>query len=165
VSLIEHSYGFEVGAPCAEVFGLLSDARVLNALTPRWFDLEILSDCPGEMYVGKEISYWLRWRGLRFRWQSRVTAWEPSSFFAYEQIAGPFCSFVHEHCFFDGSGSTWVTDRVTYRPPGGGITDRLIVAGELARIFSFRERVVEQLVLGATRGLAGRSVGLATLTD
>jgi ligand-binding SRPBCC domain-containing protein len=165
VSQIERSYGFEVGAPCDEVFGLLSDARVLNFLTPRWFDLEILSQCPGEMYVGKEISYSLRWRGIRFPWKSRVTAWEPESFFAYEQVTGPFRSFAHEHCFFDGSGSTWVTDRVTYRPPGGGIADRLIVAGDLNRIFSFRERVVEDLVRRATRESGGRSVWLPRVAD
>ena len=161
MGLIERSYGFEVAAPRIETFGLLSDARVLNALTPPWFDLEIQSECPGEMYLGKEISYRLRWRGLSFRWRSRVTAWEPPSFFEYEQRVGPFHSFVHEHHFFDGAGSTWVTDRVTYRPPGGGLADRLVVGGELDRIFSFRERMVEAVVSRA----AGASVGLAVRAD
>ena len=159
--LAERSYGFEVGAPIVETFGLLSDARALNALTPRWFDLQILSDRPGEMYVGKEFAYRLRWRGLPFRWHSRVTAWEPPSYFAYEQSRGPFRSFLHEHSFFDGLGSTWVTDRVIYRPPGGGLVDGLIVGAELDRIFTFRKNRIEQLV----RSVVRESVGLATLAD
>jgi ligand-binding SRPBCC domain-containing protein len=144
---IERCYEFTVDAGREDVFALLSDARNLDALTPNWFAFEIVSADAGRMGEGIEIEYRLRWRLTRCIWRSRVFNWRPLESFAYEQVEGPFRSFVHEHDFEDAAGGgTRVIDRVTYAPPGGALADRLLVAPDLERIFSYREQQVAQLL-------------------
>ncbi len=76
-------------------------------------------------------------------------------------MKGPFRSFVHEHYFFDTHEGTRVVDRVVYAPPGGALSDRLLVAADLERIFSWRASAVK-----ATLEPAGEaSVRLAAVAD
>mgnify|MGYP001817664347 FL=1 len=114
------------------------------------------------MDEGVEIEYRLRWRLMRFTWRSRVFGWRPLESFAYEQVDGPFRSFVHEHFFEDApAGGTRVVDRVVYRPPGAALADRLLVAPDLDRIFSFREEKVSQVLERPIR----ESVRLVAVAD
>lgn len=160
MSSIERHYEFSVEAPREDVFSLLGDARNLNLVTPGWFNLRILSGNPEEMREGAEIEYRLRWRGLRFRWRSRVLVWKPCELFVYEQARGPFRGFVHEHYFFEQADGTRVVDRVIYEPPGGRLSDRLVVASDLDRIFSFREQAVRR-TLALDSGASVRLVAVA----
>ena len=147
---VERSYEFVVGAPREKVFRLLGDPRNLNLVTPAWFSLEILRHEPGWMGPGTEIEYWLRWRFLRLRWCSRITEWDPPGRFTYEQSQGPFRQFVHEHRFLEDANGTRVVDRLFYEAPGGTVTDRLVVARDLGRIFSFRSGAVARSLSGGT---------------
>jgi len=158
--LIERQYEFTVEAPRAEVFALLSDVRNLNRVTPEWFEFEVLTESPGEMRQGALIDYWLRYRLMRVRWQSRVREWNPPRSFSYEQERGPFRYFRHEHLFFEESRGTRVSDRVCYMPPGGRVADRVIVRGDLDRIFSFRQEKVAALI-GPRRCESVRQVAVA----
>ena len=64
--------------------------------------------------------------------------------FTDTQIRGPYRYWVHRHRFEETSVGTLVADDITYRVPGGALVNRLYVAGELRRIFAYREtRILE----------------------
>ncbi len=71
-------------------------------------------------------------------WESEITEWEPPFRFTDSQIRGPYKQWVHRHLFEETADGTAVTDEVTYRPPGGALVNRLFVAGEWRKIFSYR---------------------------
>ena len=50
--------------------------EVYHRLAP-WIDFEVLTPPPIEMRTGTLIDYRLRVRGLRLRWRSRISAWDP----------------------------------------------------------------------------------------
>ncbi len=140
-----YAHTFRLPVERRVVFALFADPRYLDFLTPPWFRLRPIGDLPERLGAGSEISYRLRWRGLHFRWTSRMTDWRAPEFFAYEQLQGPYQSFRHEHLFADVASGTEVRDRVIFRAPGGRFTDRWIAAPDLERIFAFRERRAREL--------------------
>lgn len=140
-----------------ELFGLFSDPRLLDLLTPPWFRLRPLGPLPRRLGAGSEISYRLRWRGLPLRWVSRITDWREPGYFAYEQQRGPYRYFRHEHLFDAVEGGTEVVDRVFFRAPGGPLADRWIAGPDLRRIFAYREGRVRLLTSGLpANGATGR---------
>lgn len=139
----------DLDRPRETVWSWASDVERLDAVTPPWFGLTPLAS-PSALFVGAEIEYRFRWRLLRTRWRSRIVAWQPYRFFAYEQVVGPFRYFRHEHRFEIIGGGTRMTDRVVYRCRGGRLVDRLLVAPDLDRIFAFRGAALGWLLSSET---------------
>ena len=132
-----------LAAPLEDVFAFFADAANLELLTPAWLHFRILSPLPLAMGVGTRIDYRLRLRGMPIHWQSEITAWEPPWRFVDEQRRGPYRVWIHEHRFTveDREGREPVvlaSDRVDYAVPGGRLVNRLLVARDLRRIFSYR---------------------------
>lgn len=134
-----YSQRFSLPVGRSVAFELFADPRYLDLLTPSWFRLQPLSDFPRHLGRGVEISYRLRWRPFFFSWTSLITDWQPPEYFAYEQKAGPYRFFRHEHLFRRISGGTEICDRVLFSAPGGRLVDRWIVRPDLRRIFDLRE--------------------------
>lgn len=128
------------------VFAYFADPRHLNETTPPWFHLDFEQALP-ELASGVTISYRLRYRLLSLAWTSRIVAWEPPTFFAYEQERGPYRSFLHEHRFAELSGGTTMTDRVIYRAPLHRLTQPW-VERDLEAIFRYRRSVARRLFGG-----------------
>jgi len=142
-----HSFKTELWLkrPPDEVFSFFSDARNLERITPPWVRFEMLT--PGEipMRVGTLIDYRIRVHGVPLRWQSEITAWEPGRRFVDEQRRGPYRLWIHEHRFSDKNGGTLITDIVTYAVPGGPLVNKLFVANDVAKIFEYRKRKLEEI--------------------
>ena len=142
-----HSFKTELWLkrPPDEVFSFFSDARNLERITPPWVRFEMLT--PGEipMRVGTLIDYRIRVHGVPLRWQSEITAWEPGRRFVDEQRRGPYRLWIHEHRFSDKNGGTLITDIVTYAVPGGPLVNKLFVANDVAKIFEYRKRRLEEI--------------------
>lgn len=128
-----------VHRPRAEVFAFFSDPANLEALAPPRLRLQLLTPPPVEMRAGLRLDYRMVLGFFPVRWQSEITVWEPPARFVDEQRRGPYRSWIHEHGFEESSAGTLVRDRVRYAVPGGRLVDRLVVAGELARIFDYRQ--------------------------
>lgn len=135
-----------VRRPLDETFAFFSRAEELEGITPPWLGFRILTPTPFPMEVGTRIDYRLRLRGIPLRWQSEITAWEPRELFVDEQRRGPFRLWRHLHRFRAVPGGTLVEDDVEYAVPGGSIVDRLFVAPELGKIFSFRQQRIRELL-------------------
>lgn len=131
-----------LGRPLDEVFPFFADAANLEALTPPFLGFHIVTPQPIAMHVGARIEYRLRVHGVPLRWRSLISAWDPPRRFVDEQTAGPYRRWVHEHTFEADATATICRDVVRYQlwaPPGvGGLVNRMLVAPDLIRIFTFR---------------------------
>ena len=87
-----HTLQSEVWVPRRReaVFEFFSRADNLEAVTPHWLNLAILSRSPVTMNTGTRIRYRLCLHGIRLRWESEITVWEPPSRFVDEQRTGPY---------------------------------------------------------------------------
>lgn len=124
--------------PREQVFEFFSRAENLELLTPAWLHFNILTPPPIEIGLGTRISYRIRIRGMPVRWVSEITEWSPPHVFEDTQIRGPYRKWVHRHVFEETPEGTLVHDEVSYRVPGGALVNRMLVAGELRRIFDYR---------------------------
>jgi len=128
-----------------EIFQFFTDPRNLDRLTPAWLEFQILSSADTAISKGTLLDYRLRIRGVPIRWQSEISSWEPPERFVDRQIKGPYSLWVHEHTFATQSGGTLVGDNVEYAVPGGAIVQKLLVAPDIARIFTYRHKILEEL--------------------
>ena len=131
-----------------DVFDFYADAFNLERLTPPWLRFEVVTPAPITMRSGAEIDYRLRLHGLRLKWRSRITEWDPPHRFVDEQIRGPYRTWVHEHTFTPHDGGALVGDHVQYAMFGGWVADRLLVRRDLARIFAFRQQRLAEIFGG-----------------
>jgi ligand-binding SRPBCC domain-containing protein len=128
-----------------DVFDFFADAANLQRLTPRWIKFRICTPLPIHMRAGRLIEYKLRIRGLRTRWRSEITAWEPPYRFVDEQRRGPYRFWRHEHRFEPISEGTRVIDDVYYAVPGGPLVHALLVGRDLKKIFRFRQQTLQAI--------------------
>jgi ligand-binding SRPBCC domain-containing protein len=138
-----------IPAPIDTVFSFFSDARNLQRITPPFLNFRLLSS-PSEMRKGARIDYRLRLRGVPFKWQSEITAWEPGVRFRDEQRRGPYRYWKHVHLFTADDEGTVVEDGVDYDVAGGRYVHDWIVAPELMRIFTYRQHKLQE-IFGADR--------------
>ncbi|HEX2223744.1 MAG TPA: SRPBCC family protein [Thermoanaerobaculia bacterium] len=135
--------------PRGEVFEFFGDAGNLQALTPPWLHFEILTPSPIEMRPGSLIEYRLKLHGIPIRWRTRITVWEPPRRFVDQQLKGPYRLWDHEHTFeedpADPAGATLATDRVRYAVLGGALVNRLLVQGDVEKIFAFRHQKLREI--------------------
>jgi ligand-binding SRPBCC domain-containing protein len=149
-----------VAAPLETVWDFHSQASGLEALTPAWMRLRVESVTgpdgdadPDVLETGSRIVTSVRPGGVgpRTRWESVITDRERRSgaaMFRDEMAAGPFDHWRHTHSFFADDGDTIVSDRVSYRLPGGRLGE---VVGPVASIglepmFRYRHRRTRTLL-------------------
>ena len=132
------------------VWDFFSDPRNLAKITPPELDFTILSALRERVYPGMMIEYRVRpLLGLAVRWVTEITHVEPGKFFVDEQRIGPYRIWHHEHHFksIEG-GRIEVKDQVTYVlpfSPLGDVIHPFIVKPQLAKIFAFREKAVNEI--------------------
>ena len=129
--------------PPEQMFPFFADAHNLERITPPFLRFRVLTPPPIAMVEGTLIEYRLRLHGLPIRWLTRIAVWEPPHRFVDEQLQGPYRLWRHEHTFEpDGAGGTLARDHVEYQIRGGealgSVANRLLVARDLERIFSYR---------------------------
>ena len=133
-----------VRAPLPDVFRFFADARNLEAITPSFLRFEVVT--PNVvMRQGARIDYRLRLRGIPFRWQSEITAWEPNVRFKDEQRRGPYTYWRHLHLFRESGDGTLVEDGVEYDVRSGYLLHQWVVAPELIRIFRYRQEALARI--------------------
>jgi ligand-binding SRPBCC domain-containing protein len=135
--------------PVDEVFAFFARAHNLEAITPPWLHFEVLTPEPVRMGPRALIEYRLRLHGLPLRWLTRIEEWEPNRSFVDRQLRGPYRLWHHRHEFTAVDSGTLVRDRVHYRLPLGPLGElahRLLVRGDLERIFDFRHDAVSRML-------------------
>lgn len=138
--------------PVEQVFAFFGEAANLERITPPELRFRILTPDPIVMAPGALIDYQLQLLGVRFKWRTEITEWDPPHRFVDVQLAGPYSEWVHTHRFMATDGGTTILDDVRYRLPLSPLGDLAypIVRIQLARIFSYRSSAVRHLLLAPT---------------
>ena len=131
-----------------EVFEFFAEAANLERITPPELRFRIVTPQPIEMKAGALIEYRLRLFLFGFRWRTRIADWNPPQRFVNEQLSGPYRQWIHTHSFRQQDGATIVEDEVRYRLPlfPLGEVAYPIVSVQLQRIFSYRQRVIREIL-------------------
>jgi ligand-binding SRPBCC domain-containing protein len=102
----------------------------------------------GRMSLGDTVTWRARHFGIWFRMTSAITAYEYPARFVDEQVRGPFARWWHEHRFQEnGHGGTHMNDVIEFRSPGGpigGVADRFVLAGYMAKLIRQRNEWLQQ---------------------
>lgn len=139
----------EVNAPLEEVWDFISSPANLKLITPEHMGFDIITPgLPGKMYEGMMVEY--RVRALPFlptRWLTEITHIRELEFFVDEQRSGPYKLWHHEHHLKPTGSGVLMTDIIHYIPPMGAIgwlANKLFIAGEIGKIFKYREAAVNK---------------------
>jgi ligand-binding SRPBCC domain-containing protein len=126
--------------PRDEVFQFFADAGNLEALTPPWLHVEMLTPAV-VLRPGVRIDYRLRLYGIPLRWQSEISRWEPPDCFVDEQRRGPYRRWVHTHTFAEERGGTRVGDAVEFEVAFEWLAGWFVMR-DVRKIFAFRTKVL-----------------------
>lgn len=136
-----------IPAPIDAVFRYFEDPRNLAGITPSWLRFEIVRFSDERVREGSVVEYHIRWLGVRLRWVSRITRWDPPRAFVDEMERGPYGSWHHTHSFEPAEGGVRMTDVIAYEMPAGPLgrlVHALFVRRQLEEIFDYRARRVAE---------------------
>jgi len=135
--------------PIKEVFAFFADAGNLERITPPELNFHIITLLPIEIQQGTLIDYRLRLFGIPFKWQTKITSWEPPYQFVDEQLHGPYRQWIHCHSFSESNGLTTVEDEVNYRLPFWPLGELAlpVIHTQLQRIFSYRQKAIRSILV------------------
>jgi ligand-binding SRPBCC domain-containing protein len=134
-----------VARPLEGVFAFFSDARNLEAITPRQLKFHILTPGPIRLEAGARIDYQLTLYGVPVKWATLIERWEPPHEFVDVQLRGPYKVWRHTHRFLAEGQGTRMIDDVAYELPLGPLgrmVEALWARREVARIFAHRTEVI-----------------------
>ncbi len=139
----------EVPAPIEEVWPFFATPENLERMTPDALRMGIITPGPLVMKEGALFDYVIRMRGLPMRWTTLITVYEPPFKFVDVQLKGPYSFWHHTHTFESTeSGGTRIGDVVRYGMPMGPLGEvahALLVKRDLAQIFAFRKKLIEDM--------------------
>jgi ligand-binding SRPBCC domain-containing protein len=137
-----------VPLPLDKVFAFFEKPENLATITPPWLGFRTLTPSPIVMKRGAEFEYRIRVMGVRMRWRSLISDYQPPVRFVDEQVKGPYAYWHHTHTFSEAGNGTLVGDEVRYALPFGVIgrmARTLFVARQLEDIFAYRSRVIKEM--------------------
>lgn len=141
-----------VPRPLRETFAFFERPENLPRITPPWLAMRIQTPPPIRMAGGLTIDYTIRVFGLRRRWRSLISEYDPPRSFRDVQVLGPYRRWDHRHRFWPEDGGTVIEDQVAYElplGPIGSLVNRIAVRRELEAIFDFRQAQIDTLLAAA----------------
>ncbi|MBS4051736.1 MAG: SRPBCC family protein [Methylomonas sp.] len=126
-----------------EAWDFFSSPHYLNEITPDFFNVDIISKVPANIYAGLMIAYRMKAVfGWTMPWLSEISHCDEPHRFVYQQAVGPFKFWSHEVCLTEEQGHIVIEDIVFYAMPFGWfgrIMHSLLIRKKLQRIFDTRQ--------------------------
>ncbi len=97
--------------------------------------------------MDEEVTWRGRHLGITQHFTSRITAFEPPSYFQDSMQRGAFKSFVHDHYFTAARGGTCMKDVLEFAAPFGllgRLAERIVLRRYLERLLVSRGLVIKQ---------------------
>jgi ligand-binding SRPBCC domain-containing protein len=132
----------------AELFDFLIQPANLEQIMAKAMQVKVLSSSTPVIEKDTVIDYTFRKNGIPLRWQSKITEFEPNSYFADLQTKGPFRYWLHKHILRPVTGGTEITDDLTFEPPLGilgTVAYHAFIRRDIERIFTLRKKRMEEL--------------------
>lgn len=128
----------------------LLNLQLVNARRGSSGDSATVAEAGSEMVLSFRVLPGLPFRG---KWVARIMECETNHFFTDLQAKGPFKAWHHRHEFLpqvrDGVAGTLIRDVVDYEVGFGllgSLADRLFVRRQLQATFTWRQKVVRELL-------------------
>jgi ligand-binding SRPBCC domain-containing protein len=136
-----------VAAPIEAIFDLALNIDAHLGSMARSDERAIGGVTSGQIGLGEEVTWRARHFGMRWTMTSRIVDLERPTFFADEQIDGPFARFRHEHNFASAEGGTRMIDDVTFAAPYGplGRVAEGVLRLYLRRLIEQRNRYLKEV--------------------
>ncbi len=130
-----------------QAWAFFSSPYYLNDITPDFFNVEITSKVPDDIYGGLMISYRMKAVfGWPMAWLSEVSHCQRLKRFVYQQRVGPFKFWSHEVCLTETLAGIVMEDIVFYAMPWGWLGEvmhGLLIRQKLQQIFDTRRAVLK----------------------
>ncbi len=130
-----------------EAWQFFSSPYNLNAITPEFFHVDILTPVPDAIYAGLMIQYSMKavW-GIPMTWLSEVSHCEAPYRFMYDQRVGPFKFLSHEVRLTKLENGIQLEDIIFYAMPLGWLgqfLNKILIGSKLEQIFNARHDYLE----------------------
>lgn len=149
----------EIAAPVDQVFAFHLDTRNAGLIAPRGTSVAVTGTFP--VVAGAIVTMSIRRRPLpaTMRWRVRIEEVERPLRIVDVAERSPFAAWRHEHLFAPSASGTTLTDRITYRLPGGALgrlLDRLLVRRLLMADLAARHRRTREVLEPGAEGAPSR---------
>lgn len=139
-----------------ELWDFISSPQNLKKITPDYMGFDIQTpDLPDKVYEGMIIAYTVRpLLGIPTTWVTEITHVVNKQYFVDEQRVGPYTLWHHQHRIQETENGVLMHDIVSYQPPMGFIgrlANTLVIENKLNEIFSYRQKVFEQIFPDKTK--------------
>ena len=137
-----------IAAPAEAVFSWHETAEAFEKLLPPWENIRIVERSNDGIKSGTKVTIEMRLGPFRQQWVALHTAYEQGHMFRDEQLAGPFCHWIHTHKVEpNGPSDCFLIDEIEYKLPFGFIGELLggwLTRKKLEKLFEFRHRVTRE---------------------
>lgn len=125
-----------------QAWDFFTSPHFLNQITPDFFNIEITSPVPEDIYAGLLIGYRMKAVfGIPMSWLSEISNCDQPKRFVYQQRVGPFNFWSHEVSIRECGNDIVLEDIVFYTMPWGILGEflhSLLISEKLKRIFDTR---------------------------
>ena len=114
---------------------------------PHTNEVAVAGRTTGLIGMGEEVTWRARHFGVVQHFTSRITAFEPPSYFQDSMQRGAFRSFVHDHYFSARDGGTMMKDVLEFSAPLGilgRIVEKIVLRRYLERLLASRASVIKE---------------------
>jgi ligand-binding SRPBCC domain-containing protein len=135
-----------IHGPIQRVFDLSRSVDLHTASTAHTHERAVAGVTAGVMGLGQEVTWRARHFGIWQNLTSRITAFEPPSYFRDSLVRGAFRRFDHDHFFSQDGDVTLMRDVFDYDSPLGvlgRIADRLFLKRYMKQLLVSRNAVIK----------------------
>lgn len=128
-----------------ELFSFFENPRNLAKITPPTLGFVITTKGEIVMKKGTKIEYTIKVFGIRLKWVTLITDYNPPQSFQDTQLKGPYKKWEHTHLFKEIDGKVEMTDKLEYDLYGGILKyplNSIVISKKVKEIFDYRNKIM-----------------------